>query len=1201
MFKINKIIPIFGILLLACYSYAQRSIFTNYSIDEGLVQSSVISVYQDFNANIWLGTQAGLSKYNGRTFKTYDTRYGLADNHVSSILQDSKKRYWFGHRYKGITLMFNNKISVINLTDQRVNVIKEDKNGNIWIGTDGKGIFILPSDKTPSKENFIHLQSDSVNYPVFVYDIIFDKQKTALVGARTGFWLIEFDSKSHKAMATFKNRHNSKVPFNTIFSLVFDKQGDLWFLGESGISEVEGKDFSILDNIKTFYFDKSLSVIFLNNIVVDNESNIWGTSESGIFTLKNGRYKYFTSKTGFPAQETNKVMVDREGNIWFGTMNQGVYKYTGNKFTIVDKQTGLSNNMILSITEGLAGDMWIATQNGLNRFDGNNFKIYTTSDGLPINQVDVVFADSHGYLWLGFFGGGLIQLNPKTDKMRHFTEKDGLITTSVISIAEDKNGDIWFATLGIGVSKYVYPKKGKSEKIVTFTKKDGLCSNNLWTIHSDKRGNIWFGSDNFGMTKYDGNKFTTYNESDGLADLSVGAICHDNENNIWIASIGSGIFKFDGREFKNYCVKEGLSSDNPFSIICDDKGYIWIGTNTGIDRFDPVNETFKHYGKSDGFLGIENNQNAIYKTRDGMIWFGTINGVVIFDPSKDFLNITPPVTTIEDVQLFNNSFNYKKYAKSIDPATFLPVGLKLPYNKNHLTFNFIGISLIAPEKVRYQYMLENFDDNWNPPTTATQATYTNIPPGDYTFKVKACNNDDIWSENAMAISFTVLPPFWMTWWFISIAILFVVTVIYSAYWFRVRVIRVKNIELAKLVDEKTYEIKMEVLERKKAQEKAEEADRLKTAFLANMSHEIRTPLNAIIGFSELLKDNGLEEEDKNLYIKHITASGKSLLNLINDIIDISKIEAGQLTISKEECKVNSILYELYATFLTELKRQDKSNVELKIDLAFKPDEFICKTDPFRLQQVLTNLLSNASKFTEEGFIEFGYRPESNDKLLFFVKDTGTGIPKDKQKIVFERFRQVADKNSAKRKGTGLGLAISKKLINLLDGDIWVDSIKGEGSTFYFTIPLDTPIPQEKIEEYLSNKDDSDISFDEKTIMIVEDEESNFVLLNTILKKHNANILYAKNGKVAVDYIRKNSRVIDLIMMDIQMPEMDGYEATKLIKELKNEIPVIAHTAYTMETEKEKCIASGCDYYISKPCDVNELLRIIKKFIGEVKH
>ena len=1091
--------------------------------------------------------------------------------------------------------MYDNKISILGITDRRVNVIKEDERGNIWFGTAGKGIYILPYNKTESIENFIHLQSDSVDYPVYINDIIFTGHNTALTATGQGLVSVTFNKNKAGSIKRFGDK-NGSLPFDEIFSIVRDKQSNFWALGEPGLIKIEKDDFPNIKITESYYFKKPFYANFLNNIIIDKGNNIWGTLSNGIFRIEGGHLKYFTARSGIPEQEVNNVMMDREGNIWFGTMNNGAYRYSGDRFSIVDKQTGLSNNMILSITEDKSGNMWIATQDGLNRFDGNNYKVYTTKDGLPINQVDIVFTDSRGNIWLGFFGGGLIRLNPKTGRMRHYTQDDGLITTSVISIAEDKNGDIWFATLGIGVSRYSYPGKGQRERIVTFTKKDGLCSNNLWTIHSDKKGNIWFGSDNSGITKYDGHSFTTYNEKDGLTDLSAGAICNDLENNIWIASIGSGIFKFDGNRFENYSVKEGLSSDNPFSIICDNNGYIWVGTNTGIDRFDPLDKTFKHYGKSEGFIGIENNQNSIYKTGDGKIWFGTINGVVILDPSKDFINNTPPVVSIENIQLFNNDFDYKEYAKTIDLNTFLPTDMQLPFNKNHLTFNFIGVSLVAPEKVRYQYMLENFDNEWNPPTTATKATYTNIPPGSYTFKVKACNNDGVWSREALAMPFTILPPFWMTWWFISLSVLFAFTVIYSAYWFRVRAIRVKNIELARLVDEKTHEIKLEVIERKKAQEKAEEADRLKTAFLANMSHEIRTPLNAIIGFSELLKDTDLTEEDKELYIKHITSSGKSLLNLINDIIDISKIEAGQLSISKEDCDVNSILNELFATFQTELNRQGKSNVELKLDLAFKSGDFVLQTDPFRLQQVITNLLSNACKFTDEGFIEFGYRPEPNDKILFFVKDTGTGIPEDKLEIVFERFRQVADKNSSKRKGTGLGLAISKKLINLLGGEIWLDSHLGEGSTFYFTIPLDTPVSQELIEEYVIRKDDSDISFDDKTIMIVEDEESNFVLLNTILKRHNAKILYAKNGSIAVDYIRKNGRAIDLIMMDIQMPEMDGHEATKLIKELKSDIPVIAHTAYAKELEMEKCIASGCDDYITKPYDVDKMLRMIKRYL-----
>ena len=255
MIKINKLISLFGVLLIAYSTNAQRSIFTNFSLDEGLVQSSVLSVFQDSNANIWFGTQGGLSKYNGRTFKTYDTRHGLADNHISSILQDSKKRFWFGHRYKGVTLMYDNKISALSLTDTRITVIKEDPQGNVWFGTEGKGIYILPFDKNAIVENFIHLQSDTVDYPPNVNDIIFLKKNTTLVGTGNGLFLIEFDNNCNITGTNHINRRNSNIPYEEIVSITLDKQGDVWFLGKSGISKVGVNNFPEMKGMEVYNFE----------------------------------------------------------------------------------------------------------------------------------------------------------------------------------------------------------------------------------------------------------------------------------------------------------------------------------------------------------------------------------------------------------------------------------------------------------------------------------------------------------------------------------------------------------------------------------------------------------------------------------------------------------------------------------------------------------------------------------------------------------------------------------------------------------------------------------------------------------------------------------------------------------------------------------------------------------------------------------
>ncbi|NOX48512.1 MAG: hypothetical protein GXO89_16210, partial [Chlorobi bacterium] len=631
--------------------------------------------------------------------------------------------------------------------------------------------------------------------------------------------------------------------------------------------------------------------------------------------------------------------------------------------------------------------------------------------------VEVVFCDSHGYIWFGTFDDSpLLRYNPATGKFKSFSEENGLVSNSVLTIAEDKNGLVWFATLGLGASSYTYPQNGMPGKFEIYTEDKGLGSDNIWVIQSDIFGNLWFGCDNTGLTKYDGKTFVNFNEKDGLTNLSPGAISADSKNNIWIASIGGGIFKYDGQRFKNYTVADGLSSDSPFSIICDNNDVIWVGTNSGIDRIDPVTEKIKHYGKHEGFLGIENNQNAVCKSHDGVLWFGTMKGVVRFDPSKDKPNTTPAVTLIKKIKLFHSDFDYSLYSDSIDPKTLLPGNLVLPYNKNHLTFEFVGVSMTSSDRVRYKYMLENFDDGWNPITASGIATYTNTPPGDYVFKVKSSNSDGVWNDYPVEFHFSVLPPFWKTWWFLTLAGVFVFGVIYLVYYFRLRSIKLQKMKLQKLVDEKTKELSIEAHERKKAQEKAEKADKLKTTFLANMSHEIRTPVSAIIGFSDLLKDGGLSNGEKEQYLGFISRGGQNLLNLINDIIDISKIEAGQIRIEKEDFRLNSLLSEIYTTFLEEKNNNGKVDVELKLVKGIVTNDFKIHSDPYRLQQILVNLLSNALKFTDKGYIEFGYNLNSDRQLLFFVRDTGVGIPVEMRKVIFDRFRQVEESYTKNKQG-----------------------------------------------------------------------------------------------------------------------------------------------------------------------------------------
>ena len=380
---------------------------------------------------------------------------------------------------------------------------------------------------------------------------------------------------------------------------------------------------------------------------------------------------------------------------------------------------------------------------------------------------------------------------------------------------------------------------------------------------------------------------------------------------------------------------------------------------------------------------------------------------------------------------------------------------------------------------------------------------------------------------------------------------------------------------------------------KEAKMNAEESDRLKTAFLANMSHEIRTPMNSIVGFSNLLNDPKLKADKKQEFLQHILQSSNLLLNLIDDIIDISKIEAGQMNINVQQFKVNAVVKDTFSSF-----RESSTNDKLKFKLVIPrgTDELLCNTDPLRLRQVLTNLLSNAVKFTPSGAIELGYKldPRKNKpRMEFYVKDTGIGIPEDKLDLIFERFRQVDDSQSRQYGGTGLGLAISKRLVELIGGSIRVESQEGKGSTFYFTMPY--LLPEEK--DISSQQFDSKkYNWKGKNILIAEDENSNFELIKAAISNTQINILRANNGEEALDVVN-SGEAVDLILMDIRMPVMNGYDATRQIKSVNKKIPIVAITAYAMSEDEAKSIKAGCDKYVSKPIRPVKLLEMINELIS----
>lgn len=398
-----------------------------------------------------------------------------------------------------------------------------------------------------------------------------------------------------------------------------------------------------------------------------------------------------------------------------------------------------------------------------------------------------------------------------------------------------------------------------------------------------------------------------------------------------------------------------------------------------------------------------------------------------------------------------------------------------------------------------------------------------------------------------------------------------------------------SIQISVSIKHKEIELNLQM-----AKEKAEESDKLKSSFLANMSHEIRTPMNAIIGFSELITRKTVSQDKKDIYAQYITNSGKSLLALIDDIIDIAKIEAGQLKINKSVTYVNMMFNEILEYINNEKKRNKKEHILFTKNEAINDINFCFLCDPLRLKQILTNLLNNSLKFTFEGIIEFGYLIPNNATILFYVSDTGIGLSDEKIPLIFERFRQADDTTTRQFGGTGLGLTISKKLVEMMGGRIWAESEKSKGSTFFFSLPLIIPDRSTKIiEQRIENT--SNESFEGKTILIAEDEDNNFIFLQEVLNQTKVKIIRAKDGLQAVNLV-KTQPDISLILMDIKMPEMNGYQATSIIKQMKPSIPIIAQTAYAMAEDIIKGKNAGCDDYLSKPIKPELLISTLRHFL-----
>ena len=1193
----------------------------NYRDPFSLSENSVTALFEDKKGLLWIGTEKNLNVLDRKTGKFY------------SYLNSYNEQ----------------KAANKNI---RINDIVQGDDGAIWIGTNNGLFEIIENEEVPFSFFFKKIDKKIIS-TLYISALHKRENGEILIGTTQGLQRIPPKIQSKDLIQSNEKIHEiqqiKQFDGQNILSFFEDNNNIIWVGTNKGLFKIVYNKFSRTELISRVSLNGLKTTI--KNISSDDKGNIWfGTSNDGLFLLdtENNKLKQFKKNAKFDGSQLKSNSIsdlykDQSGILWIGTITGGLSKidlFKKNFIHLKQDSNGnasLSDNIINAFYEESNQEVWIGTFNGgLNKLffkDGDIFfkNISLNSNKSITEKVFSLCKDNFGYLWVATSSNGLYRL--KLDKNNNVIEKTNfnvlntngnLGTNNIHLLYKDKIGDIWMGSFaGDGLMRFSPQKNGNDLPIVSrynsaISSKFNLTSNKLTAIYEDKKGILWVGTRG-GLNKIyrDNNnepsEIIQYvhqeNDLSSLINNDIFTIQEDYSGTIWIGSFGGGISKIvntkkDGKthtHFVHYGEKEGLASDAVYGILEDSNKNLWISTNNGISRFNIENNNFKNYNISDGLQARNFRKFAFHKSPSGILYFGGINGFNVFHPNDILDSRFLPKTVITDLKIDNKPVKVSDTISGeiiLSKAINFTEEIELKYQNGSFSFDFAALQFVSPEQNKYAYMLEGYDDDWIYSDAKRRFVgYSNLNDGNYTFKVKSANKDNLWNDDYAQIKVKVLPPFWKTWW-MYIIYLFIFLALLAIY---------RNYIIEK--EKYNTQIKLEKFEN----EKIKEVHNMKLQFFTNVSHEFKTPLTLILGPLEKLLESDKTSNSVREMLVLMQRNANQLYKLIQQVLEFRKIENNELKLSVSKIDVVNFCKELTASFQL---LANKKNI--KIVFKSNQDEFIDWFDFDKLEKIVNNLMSNALKFTpEHGKISIkvsvnknsrsqGFMDLSNNNVEIIVKDTGHGIPKDKLPFIFKRFYQV-NSLDGDHMGSGVGLALTKSLVKLHNGEIFVSSKVTKGTKFIVRLPVGVEyanIDNDNTEFLEENELIEDAVFETELepvqseapalnkegeiklsklplILIVEDQVDMRTFIKSLLSE-TYQIIEAADGLEGKKLALEN--IPDLIISDLMMPKMNGKELCAELKnnEITNHIPIILLTAKSSMENRIAGIRTGADAYMSKP-------------------